>query len=142
RLLKRQGDNASKNIVLISSESALMPLAGAVGFHVDKNLQNKPAIPPSPLEGKEMPDNSDGEELPDEDLDNIDEKDAKLDYHRTVGGLAAVKALDDAETIPIEDEEDAPAAKPKKAPTDKKIKVPNYDRFRLMLFGGIGALIL
>src|SRR3954466_5799061 len=50
RLLKRSADNADKNVVLITSEGALLPLAGAAGLHVAKNLQSKPVIPASPLD--------------------------------------------------------------------------------------------
>jgi hypothetical protein len=48
RLLKRSSEKANKNVVLITSEEALMPLAGAAGLHVAKNLQSTPAIPISP----------------------------------------------------------------------------------------------
>src|SRR5437763_8741396 len=48
RLLKRSADSVGKNVVLITSEPALMPLAGAAGLHVAKNLTSKPEIPPSP----------------------------------------------------------------------------------------------
>jgi hypothetical protein len=45
KLLKRSAETAKKNIVLITSEAALMPLAGAVGLHVAKTPQSKPEIP-------------------------------------------------------------------------------------------------
>src|SRR5438270_10474883 len=56
RLLKRSAENARKNVVLITSETALLPLAGAAKIHVAKNLQTTPAIPPSPLADKEAAD--------------------------------------------------------------------------------------
>jgi hypothetical protein len=137
RLLKRSADNASKNVVLITSETALLPLAGAAGLHVAKNLQSKPVIPPSPLDGKETPAKLAEEEIPEEDLDAVDEGKAKLDYHRTVGELAAGHELvDDPDAIPIDDEQQSPAGK-SKTPKNKGLKVPNYDRFRLLL--GLGA---
>jgi hypothetical protein len=37
RLLKRSATSAGKSVVLITSEHALMPLAGAAGIHVAKN---------------------------------------------------------------------------------------------------------
>src|SRR4051794_19842462 len=40
RLLKRSAAAAGKSVVLITSEHALMPLAGAAGIHVAKNLQS------------------------------------------------------------------------------------------------------
>src|SRR3954469_19623116 len=48
KLLKRSADTADKNVVLITSEQALIPLAGAAGLHVAKNLQSKPEVPDSP----------------------------------------------------------------------------------------------
>src|SRR5579863_116795 len=45
KLLKRRADTAKKSIVLITSESGLMPLAGSVGVYVAKTLQSKPEIP-------------------------------------------------------------------------------------------------
>src|SRR3982751_4813190 len=48
KLLKRSADTADKNAVLITSEQALMPLAGAAGLHVAKNLQSAPEIPAAP----------------------------------------------------------------------------------------------
>jgi hypothetical protein len=140
RLLKRSADSADKNTVLITSESALLPLAGAAGIHVAKNLQSKPEIPPSPVDlpqGKpEVPTDPDAE---------VDPNDAKLDYHRSIGVLAAAHAVDEPETIPLEDADDdaKPAAKAKKTPKDKKLKVPNFERFRVLLvLGGVGLIAL
>jgi len=48
RLLKRNAEQADKRVVLITNEEALLPLAGAVGLHVAKNLQSKPEIPLAP----------------------------------------------------------------------------------------------
>jgi cytoskeletal protein RodZ len=143
RLLKRSADSASKNIVLITNEAALLPLAGASGLHVAKNLQSKPEIPPSPVEaGSEKP------AAPADPDAEVDADDAKLDHHRSIGALAAAIAIDEPETIPLEDadeEQTEAAAKSKKAPKDKKLKVPNFERFRLGLVlaaAGGAALIV
>lgn len=136
RLLKRGAESASKNVVLITSEKALLPLAGAAGIHVAKNLQSKPEVPPSPLDQKELP-----EEPADPDAD-IAAKAAKLDYHRSIGELASAHEDEDPESIPLDedsaDEGETPVKKPKK---DKKLAVPDFDRFRLLLAaGGIGII--
>jgi hypothetical protein len=143
RLLKRSADSASKNIVLITSEAALLPLAGAAGLHVAKNLQSKPEVPPSPVAaGSEKP------VAPADPDAEVDADDAKLDYHRSIGVLAAGVAIDEPETIPLEDADEAEqeiGAKPKKTPRDKKLKVPNFERFRLGLVlaaAGGAALIV
>src|SRR3982750_3848561 len=48
KLLARSAGTAGKNTVLITSEQALLPLAGAAGLHVAKNLQSKPEVPDAP----------------------------------------------------------------------------------------------
>src|SRR5579864_876609 len=63
RLLKRSAEKAAKNVVLITGEDILLPLAGAVGLHVAKNLQSKPEIPSHPVRtvAKDLP-----EDVPEE----------------------------------------------------------------------------
>src|SRR3954463_13342267 len=48
KLLKRSAENEKKHVVLITTESGLLPLAGAVGMHVAPSLQSRPAVPASP----------------------------------------------------------------------------------------------
>src|SRR5579863_1157155 len=55
RLLKRSADEARRHLVLITSETGLLPLAGAAGVYVAKTLTSKPEIPSAP-------DQDDGEE--------------------------------------------------------------------------------
>lgn len=158
KLLKRSAQRSKKNLVLITSEAGLLPLAGAVGIHVAKNLQSKPEIPDGPPED-EIP-----ESLVNEDeLDTEDDKDKDLDKAKTVGELAGVAAVastsdlaKDAEDIEVPeaiDPDDSPIAtkgskaekskKDKKDKKDKKAKgqkVPNFDRFKkwMILGGGRG----
>lgn len=136
RLLKRSADTAGKSVVLITSETALMPLAGAAGLHVAKNLQSKPEMPPSPLAAKELPDEP-------ADPDEILDKDAKLDYHRSIGELAAKHEDDETETIALgaESAEAGSSGKAAKLPKDSKLKVPNFDRFRLFIGLGLAGLV-
>jgi len=77
KLLKRAAEQSKKNIVLITSEAGLLPLAGAVGLYVAKTLQSKPAIPP-------IPDRGDSGEV-----SEIDEDDPQPDRNAPVGALAA-----------------------------------------------------
>ncbi len=144
RLLKRNAEKAGKSVVLITNEEALLPLAGAAGLHVAGNLQSKPIVPAAPI--TVTTNKAASTELA-EDIDSAEEEPStKLDYHRSVGELAAAGALDEAIDLDDEDGEDQPADKSKagktKAPKDKKLKIPNFDRFRLLLIGGIGLLIL
>src|SRR3989344_1513591 len=149
RLLKRAADNAGKNVVLISSDSALSPLAGAAGLHVAKNLTSKPHIPPSPIPIHEGPTQPVEAEPVVEDNEEVNESSAKIDYNRSIGELAASHEVEEPETIPLNDEDivaketgDAPSPAKTKAPKDKRLKVPNFDKFRLSLGLGIAGLIL
>jgi hypothetical protein len=152
RLLKRSADAADKNVVLITSEAAILPLAGAAGLHAAKNLQSKPIIPASPVD---KPNDKAGE---DEQVDNDEENETeepepsdKIDYAKPVGVLAAAGAVANADedaAIDLDDEDDSDtkdkdktkadkkAAKPAK---DKKLKVPNFDKFRLWIV--LGAVL-
>lgn len=143
KLLKRSADAAGKNPVLITSEAALIPLAGAAGLHVAKNLQSKPEVPEAPagaVLGRDMPAAEEGTVDSEEDLDE-ENLPGKIDYERSIGALAASHETDNPETIDLDDEDEAGAeasAKPAKAPKVKGVKVPNFDRFRMML--GLGVL--
>lgn len=146
RLLKRNADKANKSVVLITSDASLLPLAGAAKLHVAKNLQSKPEIPETPDGAVESSDKE--AELP-EGLEDGEETPAKLDYHRSVGELAAVHAMTDGddETIDLADDEndasDDKAVAGEKLSTNskgKKIKVPNFDKFRMSL--GVGGMAI
>ena len=167
KLLKRTADSEKKNIVLITTEAGLLPLAGAVGIHVAGSLNSKPEIPAAPSMGG-------GEtETIDEDLSlPLDEEEETPDYAKAAGAGASIGALADAasrsgqvpskandsvETLELDNEdsklpeeaaagvaaagaaEDAKkAVKPKK---DKHLKVPNFDRFRMLIVVGVLLLI-
>jgi hypothetical protein len=148
RLLKRSAASAGKSVVLITSEHALMPLAGAAGIHVAKNLQSKPLIPTAPDAEDESTLNAE-ESADSDDLDNLDDQPQKLAYNSSVGELAA--SNDEPEEIALDDEDDqedpkkdagaAAASTPHHKPKNKGLKVPNFDRFRMLILLGGGALI-
>ncbi|MDB5166493.1 MAG: hypothetical protein JWM37_565, partial [Candidatus Saccharibacteria bacterium] len=147
KLLKRTSDNAQKQVVLITSEAGLLPLAGAVGMYVANTLQSKPSIP-----------DFDAPVAAEDDVEEAvaldDTFDPKAAAAVPVGELAAddapAKVTDEAETIDLDDEADAtpataaPAAASgaKKPKANKKLAVPNFNRFRLWLFLGALGLIL
>lgn len=140
KLLKRSADGAKKNVVLITSEAALLPLAGAAGLHVAKNLQSAPAIPDGPAAGS--PQDESAEDLPEDAGESEEDLPDKIDYNRPVGSLVAKHEADHPETIDLDDEEEAEEAK--KEPSkkgDKGIKVPNFDRFRMLIGLGILGII-
>lgn len=153
KLLKRAADESKKNVVLITSEAGLMPLAGMVGVHVARTLNSKPEIPTAPKM-------NDDEETVDEEAGLLGTDEPDIDKDAPIGKLAgaagiglgaAALAGDGVETVELPDDElpadtaakaTGAAAKPVKAKKDKSLKVPNFDSFRMKLFLGIGAVIL
>jgi hypothetical protein len=150
KLLKRSADSAKKNLVLITAEAGLLPLAGAAGIHVAKTLASKPEIPLGPTNLDDQEETIQEEAGPAE---------PPLDTDKTVGQLAGTSgplAADGVETLMLDDEDLPPevadsvapgaktfeptAKKGKNAKKNKKLRIPNFNRFRLLLI--IGALIL
>lgn len=139
KLLKKAAHNANKNLVLITSEASLLPLAGVAGMHVAKNLQSKPEIPPKPgLHHEEelsekVPPSSDGE----------------VDASKSVGELATKgSGITPEDTIEVDNSSsDKPIAAKKskadkaKAKKNKQSKIPNFERFRKRLFIGAGVFV-
>jgi hypothetical protein len=143
KLLKRAADSAKKNLVLITSEGGLLPLAGAAGVHVAKNLQSAPEIPSPPEVAP-----------PEEELSaEVPEGPAAVDASKSVGELSGAEAAEVAEpkaakaeeTIDVDNDEPAASAakkgKKKKSKKDKN-KIPNFEKFRKRLFIIGGAIIL
>lgn len=161
KLLKRAADSSGKNLVLITTEAGLLPLAGAAGVYVAKTLTSKPEIPAGPMLADEE-DEAIGEEgdtvEPEEEVTTETAGDVpvgELAGAAAVGGLAASKLnQDDVETLQLDNEDlpeditppgaksfEPPSGKKSKAKKDKSLKVPDFDRFRLWLIIG-GALLL
>lgn len=151
KLLKRSADSSKKKLVLITSEAGLMPLAGAVGMHVAKNLQSKPEVPSKPEKDEVTESLVNEEEIEDPN------EDPDIDADKSVGELSGKKAetpLEAEESIDIDNTDDAPAkgataagaaksAKKADGKKDKKLKVPNFDRFRKwLIIGGIALVVL
>lgn len=146
KLLKRTAGDMNKRLVLITSEAALLPLAGIVGLHVAKTLQSKPAIPPVPETAAGQ-----AETVEEDDADEEETEEPELDETKPVGELSgitsptAVTGAAPDETIELDDETEAadPAAdKGKKKSARSKIKIPNFESFRLRLILGVVGLFL
>ncbi len=130
KLLKRTADDAKKSLVLITSEVGVLPLAGAVGVHVAKTLQSKPAIPLVP---------SIMDDTLSVDGDEID--DVEVDPTKSVGELTD----DDPIEVDNDDKPEVAAGAgvvAASAAKKKKIKIPNFDKFRLKIILGVLALVL
>ena len=140
KLLKRAATHSKKNIVLITSEAGLLPLAGAVKLHVAKTLSSKPAIPTAPDKSNEAVDLDDSEESEDEE--------PEIDANKSIGALAGVP--EDDEPIEVDQElsdddksDDKSDKKGKKSAKNKKLKVPNFDKFRTrLILAGLAFVLL
>src|SRR6185503_16339729 len=103
KLLSRSADGSGKNVVLITSEKALMPLAGAAGLHVARNLQSRPEVPEGPA-GLPAATAATADEEPSEEVPEAetagDEEDlpGKFDYDKPIGTLAAAHEAENPET--------------------------------------------
>jgi hypothetical protein len=165
KLLKRAADEQKKRIVLITSETALLPLAGAAGLHVAKNLQSRPAVPITGATDDATEELSEGDSVSFNGAATADDEpvdfDAEAAAGTTIGALAGASSAsaatvpdDDIDTIEMDDDksiaDDADSPKDKKADKkakkgkkDKKLAIPNFNRFRLMLMlGALGIVIL
>lgn len=144
KLLKRSADEAGKKLVLITSETGLMPLAGSVGLHVAKTPQSKPTIPAAPSAQS----TNDYDEISEADMAKED-FDTRSNANRPIGELAGSSKEDDsfeidngkpvAVSVPTAK---SSGSKPKKG-KDKKLKVPNFGKFRnRLIIGGVLAVAL
>lgn len=153
KLLKRSAEEDSKKLVLITSEKSLLPLAGASGVYVAKDLQSRPAIPSAPEEVSDSLGDDDALDLADEPEEETYTADTAGE--RPVGDLAGA-GMTKSERDLAEAQSNykpeaavasgaaagaaAKAAKPKK---NRKLKVPNFSKFRLrMILAALAALLL
>jgi uncharacterized integral membrane protein len=127
KILNKAAADNKKNLVLITSEKALMPIAAGVGMYVAKGLQSKPVIPALNVADSDL----------EEAVVSTDEP--EIDPNKSIGELSGDS--DDAITIDNteDDAKDTAAAVAKK---DKKLAVPNFESFRVKLFLIIGGVIL
>lgn len=148
RLLKRSAGDADKRLVLVTTESAVLRLAGNVGLHVAKSLTSKPVLVKAESNTDDKPAEIKLDEADEPTEDQASSTAAKPDQPAET----ASDDLDNAETIELDDADDQATAgetietDEPKTPKDKKLKVPNFDRFRLKLFlfgfGAIAVIVL
>ncbi|QQS19934.1 hypothetical protein IPL85_00510 [Candidatus Saccharibacteria bacterium] len=152
RLLKRAAEAGNKNLVLVTSEASLLPLAGLIGMHVAETPSSKPAIPPRPDLPSDEPENVD-EPLPVADNSGTvaDEFDPDASGEIPVGELAGLPPIAASKT-PIEEVIMDNGSELAGANTDekldvipvkknKKLAVPNFDKFRLRIALGVFGVI-
>ncbi len=153
KLLKRKSEEASKKVVLVTSETNLLPLAGMVGLFVAKTLNSKPEIPPPPILNESIIEANEEDPLvigeAPTDSKDLNLKEAKT---QTIAQLAAgdnqapslkTKLDKDLDTISLDNTELKDQASPeatkepksKKSKKDKKedkVKIPNFKKFKLI----------
>ena len=143
RLLARAASSASKHLVLISNNPALIALAAAAKLPVAKNLQSKPEIAEiAALDIDDGEDVIDGADLPVGELAQT----AGLSPQQIVAvhSPAIDTAIQDnaAEETSKRALPPAPGQQPGKARTKSGVKVPNFSDFRKKLLLIIAAGIL
>lgn len=150
KLLQRTAADAGKNIVLVTSETGLLPLAGLVGLHVAETPTSKPVIPPKPDQPSDEPEAvdepiqiSDGSGNA-QDFDKNQAADVPIGQLAGVAGAAALTASGaDDELVMDDDASEAPVEDVKPVKRNKKLSVPNFDKFRLKLvFGAVLVALL
>lgn len=136
KILNKAANSANKSIVLISTEQALLPIAGAAGMYVAKSLQSKPFIPELSQAIKDDKEDL-TEPIP------LDTQDPVIDATKPVGELANTDSKDNKvlETVAVSSAVNDSVAK-KASKKKKKMSVPNFDSFRKKLFLVIGIFIL
>jgi hypothetical protein len=139
KLLQRSSTAAKKNLVLITSDANLLPLAGAVGMHVAKTPQSKPYIPLQPATNDDDQEEITAQEDDDSDFD-VEAKGAVA-----VGELVAATEKDD-ETIELDNSVADTSEKkrdiPKKSSKKSGPKVPDFIKFRKLFIAGVFAFIV
>ena len=135
KLLKRSADQKSKNLVLVTSEASLLPLAGIVGLHVAATPTSKPTVPAAPKMGSDEPEQVE-ETAADLDADAVDDE-ADFDHTAAsavpIGTLASASNEPESIELPDEDPFEGTEDKPNVVPVKKREKslaVPNFDSFR------------
>ncbi len=130
RLLERMAKSSKKQLVLITSNPALMGLAANAQIPVAKNLQSKPELAEVPaLVVDDGDDIIDGADLP------------VGDHAKTAAamGAAGVAGDIDVSNLDIDGEKVSTATKGAAAKPKKKAKIPNFDSFRKKLIFGIAG---
>lgn len=138
RILLRTTKSAGKHLVLITNDSALIPLAAETGIPVAKNLQSRPEVPEIAAL------------IVDDDDDIIDGSQLPVGDHASTAGKTAAAA----KHIPVTTSSDAPRKKSYAAPPEdgdsprkpkaKATKVPNFNTFRkklILILLGLALLI-
>ena len=138
KLLKKAASAAKKSLVLITSDTSILPLAGVAGLHVAKSLQSKPSLPAAPSMASETT------VVSSDELEAASVAPAAAEAAMAANldaGADEVIELDntDKTTKKAVSSELGAQIQPKK---NRKLIVPNFNRFRVKVFLAVFALIL
>jgi hypothetical protein len=122
KLLKRAADSTKKNLVLITSDSSILPLAASAGLHTAKSLNAKPVL-------AKLQTRSDVT------------KDATTDDLENVADVPSVQPKQLSEQLEIDNTQKLTKTV-SLGKKNHKLKVPNFTSFRLRVFLSMFALIL
>lgn len=135
KLLKRSAKQSDKQLVLITSESSLMPLAAMAGLYVASSVNSKPNIPLVPSEPEESVVPKEAMEIqPDTTVGDVSPSKSK---EEPIEIDNSPSELDKATSV-----QKSSGKKPKNKNKKGGPKVPNFNKFRVLMIGGIAALIL
>jgi hypothetical protein len=148
KLLKRTADESKKHLVLITSETGLMPLAGNVGIYVAKSLQSKPEVPSGPMAAHDNEDQEEAVSMADE----LDSSKPVGEHMRHTPASVVRPSVDDdqpieldnttpASTGPVVGHGSAEAAKKAKK-GGKKFNIPDFNKFRVWgIIAGVAVVV-
>ncbi|MDB5161730.1 MAG: hypothetical protein JWM52_238 [Candidatus Saccharibacteria bacterium] len=141
RLLDRMAKTSKKNLVLVTSNPALIALAANASIPVAKNLQSKPEIADIPaLAVDDGDDIIDGADLPVGDHAKTVKVSDNTRVEPSEGRSDVVEGLDiDGEEVAAVSIASSALTSKKVANARSKIKIPNFDKFRKRLFLGIAG---
>jgi hypothetical protein len=141
KLLKKAALSAKKNIVLITSDTSILAIAGSAGVHVAKTPTSKPEIPAAVITKAAT------ETV---HVDDADDSSDNLKKAAVVGaGIATAATLSNSDSEEaIELDNTSPADKKeknsKKSSTKKKkiAKIPDFSSFTMKMWLGFGVVVI
>lgn len=138
RLLDRSAKQGNKQLVLITSNQALIALSAAAKLPVAKNLQSKPEIAEiSALEIDDGEDIIDGAQLPVGELMKTADEPVDIGNNRLLDDIDVSGMPGSKNALPP-----TPGQLPGRAKSKSGVKVPNFSKFRKKMILIIGGGIL
>lgn len=130
KLLKKAASQSKKNIVLITSDASVIPIAATVGLHIAKTPSSKPEIPIIAV----------AKEAKDDDM--VSDEDSHSSKPVVVAATPISNdPIEIDNTVPASSGADVKTTKLKKIKKDKNFSIPDFSSFRMKLIVG-GSLLI